>query len=362
MKEFSMVAFPAPRASSWLGSLAGLVLSGLVLLNSRALSPRQTDLGKTAEEMCVAAEAFLKGLDADQAAKARFDFKDEERLNWHFIPRARKGLPLKEMKEEQRRLALSLLASGLSTKGTEKALTIMSLEQILREIEGPNGRMVRDPELYYFSVFGVPALKGVWGWRVEGHHLCINVTVVDGKAVSATPAFMGANPGEVKSGPRKGLRVLGNDEEMGRGLIKSLNEGQRKEAVFTQDAPKEVILVPGQKIRTLEPAGIAWGKLDGGQQEQLWTLVREYAQRLRPELADQDLAKIEKAGREKLSFAWAGGLERGEPHYYRIQGPTFVIEYDNVQNGANHVHSIWHDAADNFGAEILRRHHEQEHK
>jgi hypothetical protein len=346
----------------WTGVVAGLALMATAALQGLARPARVPEMSKVAEEMCAAAGAFLKGLDEAQAVKARFDFKDAERLNWHFIPRARKGLPLKELKDDQRRLALGLLATGLSTKGCEKALTIMSLEQILREIEGPNGKMVRDPELYYFSIFGKPDPKGTWGWRVEGHHLSINVTVAAGKAVSATPCFMGSNPGEVKSGPRAGLRVLGNDEEMGRALVKSLKDDQKAVAVFTKEAPKEVILVPDQKVRTLEPVGISWGRLDAPQQEALWTLVKEYAHRLRPELADQDLARIEKAGKDKVSFAWAGGLERGEPHYYRVQGPSFILEYDNVQNGANHVHSVWHDSGDDFGADLLRQHHRQEHQ
>lgn len=350
------------RSAPWIGAAAGLALMSAVVLNSQARPSSAPDMHKVAEEMCGAANAFLKGLDETQAAQAKFGFKDAERLNWHFIPRARKGLPLKSMKEEQRRLALALLGTGLSTKGAEKALTIMSLEQILRELEGPNGKMVRDPELYYLSIFGVPDMKGAWGWRVEGHHLSINVSIAGGKAVSATPSFLGSNPGEVKSGPRQGLRVLGNDEEMGRALIKSLKGDVQAAAIFTKDAPKEVILVPDQKVRTLEPAGVAWGKLDAAQQEQLWTLIKEYAQRLRSELAEQDLAKIEKAGKDKISFAWAGGLERGEPHYYRVQGPSFIIEYDNVQNGANHVHSVWHDTTDNFGADLLRLHHQQDHK
>jgi hypothetical protein len=165
----------------------------------------------------------------------------------------------------------------------------------------------------------------------------------------------------VKNGPRKGLRVLGNDEEMGRSIVKSMSDEQKAAAVFTKDAPKEIILVPKEKVRSLEPVGIGWAKLDAKQQEAVWTLIQEYANRLRGELAERDLGKIESAGKDKISFGWAGGLERGEPHYYRVQGPTFIIEYDNVQNGANHVHSVWHDPASNFGEDILRAHHEAEH-
>ena len=344
-----------------LGAAAGLSLIAVAAITVDAPPRPAGDFGKVSEEMAAAASGLWKALSSEQQAKARFEFKDEERLNWHFIPRERKGLPLKEMNPDQRKLAMALLATGLSPKGLEKATTIMSLEQVLFEMEGPNGKMKRDPELYYFSIFGTPDAKGTWGWRVEGHHLSLNITVAAGKAIAATPAFFGSNPGEVKNGPRKGVRVLGNDEEMGRAIVKSMTDDQKAVTIWTKDAPKEMILVPKEKIRLLTPAGIGWEKLNPKQQEALWVLVQEYANRLRGELAAQDLDKAEKAGKDKLSFAWAGGLERGEPHYYRVQGPTFVIEYDNVQNGANHVHSVWHDPASNFGEDILRLHHQAEH-
>lgn len=344
-----------------LGVVAGLALMTVAALTVETPARRTADFGKVSEEMVAAALGFWKSLTPEQQAKAHFEFKDEERLNWHFIPRDRKGLPLKEMSPDQKKLGIALLSTALSQKGLEKATTIMSIEQILAEMEGPNRKMPRDPELYYFSLFGNPDPKGLWGWRVEGHHVSINITLVDGKAISATPAFLGSNPGEVKNGPRKGLRVLGNDEEMGRAIVKSLSDEQKAVAIFTKDAPKEMILVPKEKVRQLDPVGLAWAKLDPKQQEAVWTLIQEYANRLRGEVAERDLAKIEKAGKDKITFGWAGGLERGEPHYYRIQGPTFVIEYDNVQNGANHVHSVWHDPASNFGDDILRAHHEAEH-
>jgi hypothetical protein len=341
------------------GAVAGLALMALVAFTAE---PRPAgDLGKVSEEMATAASGLWKALTPEQQAKAHFDFKDEERYNWHFIPRERKGLPIKEMTADQKKLAIALLSTALSPKGLEKATTIMSIEQILAEMEGPNRKFPRDPELYFISIFGTPDAKGVWGWRVEGHHVSVNITLAGGKLITSTPAFLGSNPGEVKNGPRKGLRVLGNDEEMGRSIVKSLNDEQKAVAIFTKEAPKEVILVPKERIRTLEPVGIGWAKLDAKQQEAVWTLILEYANRLRGEFAEQDIAKIEKAGRDKLSFGWAGGLERGEPHYYRVQGPTFVIEYDNVQNGANHVHSVWHDPLSNFGEDILRAHHEAEH-
>jgi len=344
-----------------LGAAAGLSLMAVAAITVETPARVEGDFGKVSEEMAGAALGFLKSLTPEQQGKAQFEFKSDERLNWHFIPRDRKGLPYKAMTPEQRKLANALLATGLSAKGLEKTTTIMSLEQVLFEMEGPNGKMKRDPELYFFSIFGTPDSKGAWAWRCEGHHVSLNFTVAGGKAIAATPAFLGANPGEVKNGPRKGVRVLGNDEEMGRSIVKSMNDEQKAVAVYTKEAPKELILVPKTKVEPLTPPGVAWGKLTEKQQEAVWALIQEYANRLRGELAAQDLAKAEKAGKDKISFAWAGGLERGEPHYYRVQGPTFIIEYDNVQNGANHVHSVWHDPASNFGEDILRAHHEAEH-
>jgi hypothetical protein len=345
-----------PALSMFLGF--GL-LAAAALLPERPAAP--ADLSELNAAMVKAATAFWEGLTPEQRGKAGFEWKDAERLNWHFIPRTRKGLPVKEMSEAQRKLAHALLQTGLSESGYQKATTIMSLESILKELEGPTGKMVRDPELYYFSVFGKPGGAATWAWRCEGHHLALNFTVVGGKFVVGAPAFFGTNPALVKDGPRKGLRVLGADEELGRKLVKALNADQSKVAVFDAKAPADVLLMPGKKPGPLEPPGIAWGKLDETQQGLLWKLVEEYAGRLRGELARQDLEKIAAAGKDKLVFAWAGGLEQGQGHYYRVQGPTFTIEYDNTQNGANHVHSLWHDHADNFAENLLKRHLEQEH-
>ncbi len=340
---------------------AGLGLAAVALLAATAETPRP-DLSKVNDDMSAAATAFLGGLTDAQKAKASFDWKDAERLNWHFIPRERKGLPIKELDEKQRNLGRALLATGLSKGGNEKALQIMSLEAILKELEGPTGRMVRDPELYFFSIFGKPGAGATWGWRVEGHHLSLNYTIVGGKTVLGVPAFFGTNPGEVKSGPRKGLRVLGNDEDMARELVKSLNDEQKKAAVFSAEAPKDILAVPGKKVAALEPLGLPASKMTEAQAAQLLALVKEYANRLRGELAQLDVDRAEKAPKDQLHFAWAGGLNRGDGHYYRVQGPGFLIEYDNTQNGANHVHSVWHDLANNFAEDALRKHVSEDHR
>jgi hypothetical protein len=330
-------------------------LSAAILLSSLAATVHAHD---ATAEMEQAANAFLSALSGEQKVKAVMNFAGEERADWHFIPRARKGLPIKEMTQEQRLLAQGLLATGLSHRGYNKAVTIMSLESILAAMEQGKGP-VRDPEMYYVSIFGEPG-KYPWGWRVEGHHLSLNFTAAGNEAApSMTPSFFGTNPGEVKTGPRAGTRVLGVEEELGRSLVKSLSEEQRKKAIIMPEAPKDVLNVPGRNATKAE--GIAWTDLNEQQRAKLMKLIREYVERNRPDVAAEDLKKVEAAGLDKLCFAWAGGLERGEPHYYRVQSGSFVLEYDNVQNGANHVHSVWRDFDHDFGADLLAEHIKASH-
>ncbi len=312
---------------------------------------------KPAADMSKAASALLSSLQPEQRTKAMFDLAGEERANWHFIPKPRNGLPIKEMTPEQRTLAHALLKTGLSAGGYEKATTIMSLELVLFDMENKNPK--RDPELYYFSIFGKPSPTEPWGWRVEGHHCSVNFTIANANEVAATPSFFGTNPGEVRSGPRKGVRVLGEEEELGRGLVKSFSDEQKKSAIFSADAPKEVVTGSLRKVKPLETVGLAQVKMNAEQKKALMKVINTYLSRNRNELAKADLAKIEKAGLDKIYFAWAGGVERGQPHYYRIQGPTFLMEYDNTQNDANHVHAVWRDFENDFGEDILRKHYEQ---
>lgn len=311
-------------------------------------------------EMADAAKSFLGALTAEQKAKATFPFAGAERTNWHFIPRERKGLVIKEMTPEQRLLAHALLATGLSHRGYAKAVSIMSLEAVLAELEkGRAGGPVRDPELYFVSVFGTPGGKEPWGWRVEGHHLSLNFTTAGDAAPALTPSFFGTNPGEIRAGPRTGTRVLAAEEDLGRALVKSLTDEQRQTAVILAAAPKDILNVPGRNAT--KPEGLAQDKLTAEQTALLVKLVREYLFRHRPDVAAEEWTKIEKAGLEKLHFAWAGGFERGQPHYYRVQGRAFVLEYDNTQNEANHVHSLWRDFDRDFGADLLGEHYKTEH-
>jgi hypothetical protein len=311
------------------------------------------------DEMADAAQNFMAALSDEQRGKAVFDLKSDERLNWHFIPKERKGLPIKEMTSEQRALANVLLSTGLSHRGYFKANTIMSLEQILRDLEKGKGP-VRDPERYFFSIFGKPESHGTWGWRVEGHHLSLNFTI-SGDDIAVAPNFMGTNPAEVREGPRKGLRVLGVEEELARKLVKSLNEDQRKAALYTNTAPSEIITGAERKAHSLDPKGISMAKLNDEQKESLLAVIKEYVDRARPEVADKEFADIRRGSPSDIYFAWAGSTERGLGHYYRVQGPTFLIEYDNTQNNANHVHAVWRDLKDDFGEDILRKHYDESH-
>jgi hypothetical protein len=316
---------------------------------------------EAAEDMAAAATRFLAALTPAQKARATFALRDDERQNWHFFPKDRPGIAFKEMTPVQRHQATALLASGLSHRGYLKAVTIMSLEQVLHDLEQGSGPK-RDPELYHVTVFGEPGATNTWGWRVEGHHLSVNFTIVEGKAFAATPSFMGANPAEVRSGPHQGLRVLGREEDLARQLVKSLEPEQRKAAVFSETAPADIITGAQRKVSALKPEGLQVAGMTADQKQLLKELVAEYVFRHRAAVADQDLRRIHEAGTDGIRFAWAGGLEAGQPHYYRVQGPTFLLEYDNTQNQANHAHAVWRDFENDFGEDLLRRHYQQDHR
>ena len=322
--------------------------------------PTDAQLAAASAEMAKAATNLWNALTPEQQKTAAYKFDDEERLNFHFIPKPRKGLPWAQMNTTQRHLAAALLATGMSPRGFVETMTVMSQEEILAAIEQGKGPK-RDPELYYFTVFGKPDAAGTWGWRVEGHHVSLNFSIVDGKGIAAAPAFLGANPGEVRDGPRKGLRNLAAEEELGFRLVKSLDDAQRAKAVFAEKAPPEVVTSNKRPADVGEPKGILYSDLKPEQQATVRVLVRLYAHRHRDELAHQDVAKIEAAGWDKVRFAWAGGTEAGVGHYYRLHGPTFLVEFDNTQNNANHVHTVWRDSAGDFGADLLKAHYAAEH-
>ena len=317
----------------------------------------------TARQMAASARAFLSTLTPEQRAKATFGFDLDERENWHFIPRPREGLPRGEMNGEQLEASDSLMASGLSSRAYRQVKDIIDLEVILGEVERRAGRMERDraPGLYYFSVFGEPGGREPWGWRVEGHHLSLNLTVVDGEVVSPTPSFFGANPAEVKYGPQKGLRILRDEEELARGLLLSLDPGQRHRAVIYPVAPAEILTRASRRVEIDQPAGLPAGLMTADQRENLMSLIKVYIERKAEEVATNALKKIEAGGLGDIHFAWAGTEYRWQGHYYRIHGPSFFVEYDNTQNGANHVHSVWRDRRDDFGVDVLQLHYRLHH-
>ncbi len=303
---------------------------------------------RAGNSMYEAASRLTAALDDGQKAKGMFAFDSPERLNWHFIPRPRKGLPVKEMNSAQRALAFGLLHTGLGASGYLKATTIMSLEQILKDMEKGSGP-TRDPELYYFSLFGTPSEWGKWGWRVEGHHLSVNITLDEGKIVSATPIFFGSNPGEVREGPRKGLRVLADLEDRALRLVQSLSDAQKKSALLAEKAPPEIRAPNTPQPPTEAAEGVAYADLDDRQRTAMRELVESYALDMPPEVSRVWLDEIRKAGPDTIKFAWFGPADRTQPHAYRVQGPTFLIEFNNTQNGANHIHSIWRNMLGDFG-------------
>ena len=313
------------------------------------------------EVMASAANNFLASLSAEQRAKAVFPFGTEERTNWHYIPRTRKGMAFKDMDASQRYLAHALLSAGLSRRGYLKATTIMSLEKILHDQEQGQGPG-RDSALYFFSVFGDPSETAAWGWRVEGHHLSLNFTLVSGQPIAWAPSFFGANPAEVKHGSRKGLRTLAREEDLARELWKLLDPKLQAIAVIDPTAPRDILTSADSRVKIDSPKGLAVTRMDTKQKELLTALLEEYASNMPEELAQARMDRLRKAGLDKVHFAWAGGSETGHPHYYRIQGPTFLIEYDNIQNDANHIHSVWRDFQGDFGRDLLAAHYRHSHR
>ena len=344
-----MIRVTSPRAV-----LAAVLLVALGL--GAAVSAQRTP--PTAQAMASAASGFLASLTPDQQKKAMFALEAAERLRWNFIPTEafpRNGLLLREMTEPQRTLAHALLRSALSERGYQTYTNIIQLESVLRVIE-TGGKFERDPEKYFFSVFGTPAANGTWGWRVEGHHVSLHFSIVNGKAVANTPTFAGTNPAEVRDGPQKGTRVLGMLEDNGRALVMALDATQRTTATINATAPNDIVTANNLDIKPLAPEGIKVSAMTPPQRELLMKVIDGYAGLMTPELAADRMAKITAAGIENVAFAWAGSVDRGARHYYRVQGPTFLIEFDNTQNNGNHVHSVWRDFNGDFGRDLLRDH------
>lgn len=308
--------------------------------------------------MVAAAKAFLEGLSKEQLAAATFPFQDSERENWHFTPHPHKGIMWKELTGEQKEQADELLKTALSEFGFEKAKKIMELEKVLRRLEArSHSDDYRDPERYYFAIFGTPDEQRPWGWRFEGHHLSLNFSSASGK-LSVTPAFLGANPAKVPEGPLKGLRVLAQEEDLARRLLHELDDSQQQQALIDDEAPAEIITGNQRAAAMASYDGLAYADMNAEQRFLLEQLIRVYLDNMKPRSAQHQWQRMEDAGLDKLYFAWAGSPEVGKAHYYRIHGPTFLVEYDNIQNDANHIHSVWRDPTNDFGKDLLREHYE----
>lgn len=312
--------------------------------------------------MATAAHHFLQLLTEQQRKEALFDFDDEERHNWHYIPKSRKGIPLKDLNANQEKAAMALLRTALSDTGYQKTKSIIELEAILREVEGrPVNDDYRDRGKYYFSIFGNPSTDSIWGWRLEGHHISLNFSSQNNHLVSGTPGFMGSNPAVVLSGPEKGKHILKDETNLGLAMLQSLNASQSEKAIISTRAPGDIITGSSRKAMIDDPKGILYSELNSAQQKIFMQLLSVYIHRYAREFAMDMMQEIEGAGIDHLRFAWAGERQTGpgHPHYYRIQGPTLIIEYDNTQNNANHIHTVIRDLNHDFGGDQLLEHYKK---
>ncbi len=337
--------------------LLGVFLLGGAALLALAQNPTPQPAALPSTSMEEAAQAFLDLLDDDARRKAHMDFESKERFNWHFVPRSRNGLPLKAMNDAQREATHALLQSALSEQGYRKATNVIELEGILGALE--NNPTRRDPENYYVTIFGTPSKEAPWGWRFEGHHLSLNFSSVTNEVTATTPAFFGANPAEVPRGARKGWRVLAAEEDRARALLGMLDATQRDRAMIAKTAPRDIITGADRHARLQGFEGLPAASMTPAQRDTLLRLVEAYTHNMPPDVAAATWAKIEEAGIDRLHFAWAGSDRRGQGHYYRIHGPTLLLEYDNTQNNANHIHTVWRGFDNDFGEDLLRKHYEE---
>jgi hypothetical protein len=309
--------------------------------------------------MAHAVRTFITALETEKRRSAIFPFDDSERFNWHYVPRRRAGLPLKDMAETERTAAHQLLRAALSEEGYRKAVDIMRLEAVLRQSEF--FAFSRDPENYAFSVFSRSDAVFPLGWRVEGHHLSFNFTMATDQAGAVTPAFMGANPAEVRTGALKGLRVLAREQDLAFELLHSLDAAQRQRTLIATNSLGDIVSGPGRSDRLQAPQGLALAAMSPMQRDRVLRLIEAYIHNMRHEIAEVYWRGIREAGIDTLHFAWAGSLQPGQAHYYRLHGPMLLIEYDNTQNDANHIHTVWHDLRNDFGLDLLRMHYDTGH-
>ena len=320
-----------------------------------------------AQDLSGRAKAFLDALTPELREAASFSLEDEERFNWFFVPIVRKGPTFNDFNEAQKEAALALLRASLSQEGFEKTQEIMELEKVLKVIENDdhtlsNGHPWRDPLNYHFCIFGNPAPDSPWGWRFEGHHISLNYTSAGGVLVSSTPTFLGTNPGVVNIEMQKGKEVLKDESALGFDLVHSLNKEQLNLAKFSDKSPYEIITGTERRVSGVERKGIPYSQLNTSQQAILRDLLEVYIGRYVFEFSETFRKKIYDAGLENLYFAWAGVTDKSDGHYYRIHGPMLLIEFDNTQNNANHVHTVVRDLTNDFAEDLLKAHYAAAHQ
>ncbi len=314
------------------------------------------------DDITETANNLLKLLSADVKGQMLLKFDDNERFNWHYVPRWRSGVSLHDLTQPQLDAALNLLKSSLSVQGYKKATDVMALENVLREVEGRGADdTYRDPKKFFFTIFGTPSKDKPWGWRLEGHHISLNFSTINNKIQSSTPSFFGSNPATIPSGKRKGEQILKEESALGFSLVNSFSKTQLQTAVVSASAYSDILSENKRKAMALTPTGIAYTAMNDEQRKTFMTLLNVYVKNYEFGFSTTLMNKIKQAGIENLSFAWAGSLKPGKGHYYRIQGPMLLIEFDNTQNNANHIHSVVRDLTNDFAEDILKEHYEKEH-
>jgi len=328
------------------------VLAAATFLPISGVGAQTVDAG---QRIADAANRFLAGLDDPQRKRAMIAFESGNRLDWHYIPRSRQGLSLGEMNTPQREAARALFAAVLNERGLQAIENVRLVEGVLREQQGS----FRDPDRYYVSVFGIPG-RFPWGWRLEGHHLSLNVALPAAGRITATPFFLGSHPATVRDGPHKGLRPLGAAEDLARQLMSALSEDQRRSAIIAERSFGEIVASPGRERDLAQPAGLALSMMDGTARHLVEALIDRFVGTLAPDLAAAQRRRVIEQELGRFRFAWAGPLAPGQAHYFRVQGPVTLIEHDNTQNNANHIHSVWRDLSADFGNDALADHYRRE--
>ena len=315
-------------------------------------------MATTVGSMNAQGRTFFDSLSDSQKKRTCFPYLDGERIFWYYPPMNRHGLALRDMNQNQRDLAFNLMSTGLTDRSFKQAKQIIHLESVLGPLEKSQDivNFERDPELYYVTIFGQPGDKDPWGWRVEGHHVSLHFSIWKDEVIAMTPFFFGANPAEIRQGPEKGLRVLGDREDIAFTLMESLDSMQRSKAIIYDEAPYDILTYNSSRVSLPAEEGLSLAKMTTAQVDIATSLIAEYVNQVATGLAREKLAQIHQNEMSNMHFAWGGSTKTGKPHYYRIHGGNFLVEYDNRQNGGNHIHSVWRDVENDFGLDIMREH------